>query len=135
MNLINFKILFFSISFLLIVFFSSCNKNKKIVKRLEGTWTLTEKLLNDGQRIYPGGTFVFEAGKTDGKTFSNYANYNANYTDTVNGEYLVADKGSFLILVDESQPSPHTDSCIIEDMDKESLVIRMNSGVLFLKKE
>lgn len=111
----------------------SCRENKRIVKRIEGTWQLQDILLNDGQHLYPNETYVFGKGEADGKTYSDWTKYTAN--DTLPGKYLVTKKGDYIILRDESVMPATADTCTIDDMDNGMLIFRSNLGVHYLYKQ
>jgi hypothetical protein len=113
----------------------SCRENKRIVKRIEGTWLLKDILLNDGQHLYPNDIYVFGKGESDGVTYSGWTKYPADYSDTISGKYLVMKKGDYIILRNESVIPVQADTCTIDDMDSEMLIFRSNLGVHYLYKQ
>lgn len=111
---------------LVLFLLASCNKNQQVIKKIEGSWTLTKFLLNDGSEIFPVETFVFAEGDAD--NYNEWLVYTP--TDTLVGSYKVYEKGMKCVLKNDVQ----TDSCSIEDRDKEMLIIRNPQGVMFLER-
>ena len=109
-----------------VLLLAGCNKNQRIIRKIEGTWTMTKFLQNDGSEIYPVKTFYF--GEGDADNYNDWTVYTP--TDTLTGSYKVYQKGAKIVLKSALQ----TDSCTIEDHDKEMLIIRQPSGVIFLER-
>lgn len=87
---------------------------------------MTKFLQNDGSEIYPVKTLVFADG--DAKNYNAWTLYTS--TDTIDGSYKVYSKGVKIVLKNDLQ----TDSCTIDDHDKEMLIIRNPQGVMFLNR-
>jgi hypothetical protein len=121
--------------FSMILILLSCSKNRKVVNRIEGTWRLTDLMLNDGSHIYPGEIHVFEKGAYGGKEYARWTRYTADYSDTTAGSYFVVKKGNEVILRNDESAPVQADTCRIDDMDKNMLIIRSNLGVMYLYKE
>lgn len=121
--------------FSMILVLLSCSKNKKVVNRIEGTWRLKDLMLNDGSHVYPNDIFVFEKGIYGGKEYASWTRYAADYSDTLKGSYFVVKKGNELILRNDEATPVQADTCRIDDMDKNMLIIRSNLGVMYLYKE
>lgn len=113
----------------------SCSRNRKVVNRIEGTWRLTDMLLNDGSHIYPNDIYVFEKGIYGGKGYARWIRYTSDYSDTLNGSYFVVKKGNELILRNDETTPVQADTCRIDDMDKNMLIIRSSLGVMYLYKD
>lgn len=119
----------------LVTVFAGCTKNARIIRRIEGTWELTEMLLNDGQRTYPNELYVFEQGEKGGDSYATWTRYSANYADTTYGSYLVNKKGDRLILRHDNTVPLVADTCTIDDMDSKMLIVRSVDGVMYLYKK
>ncbi|WP_300663184.1 hypothetical protein [Fluviicola sp.] len=108
-------------------FFFSCKK-QRVIDRLEGKWSYTKILKNDGS--YETHTEVYEflgGGKEEsGLPFVVYGQ------DTVHGTYHVPKKS--IIQIKNDLTNKQID-WLVEDMDKNSLVVRVAEGVMFLDKK
>jgi len=121
-------------SLLLIAILSACVNKRIVVNRLEGKWTLEKQLNPNGSYSYFSDVYiVFSGGKADGKTYLPCETDSSNLI--TQGNYLVSKSGTELyIRYDENDPT-RKDDFIIEDMDKESLIVRNQGIVRFFKKE
>ena len=123
----------FLLTFLFVLATGACSKNRRIIKRIEGTWKLEQFLHNDGSYTYPVETHIFAKGEHGGKSYAAWTKYTV--TDTVNGTYNVTKKGDQLIFRNDNVMPVQADTFTIDDMDKESLIIRNSGGILFFKKQ
>lgn len=121
--------------FVLVTAFAGCTKNAKIIRRIDGTWQLTEILLNDGQQVYPNDIYVFAQGEKGGDSYATWIRYSSNYADTTYGSYLVNKKGDRLILRQDNTNPVIADTCTIDDMDAKMLIVRSVEGVMYLYKK
>ena len=110
---------------------AACNKNKPVARKLEGKWHLYQMLLNDGQYIGKDEIYEFSKGAYDGTTYTDWSRYTA--TDTIYGKYVVSQKGVKIILRVE-EPVFSADTANVEDMDRKSLIFRIQAGVLYFDK-
>jgi hypothetical protein len=118
---------------LLVVSLSGCLKKRLVVNKLEGTWTYTKYLHKNGTYDYYGNqTLVFEKGKADGKTYLGLTVKTDNVVTA--GTYLVDKKGAQIYLMYDSNFPTHVDTLTIEDMDKNSLIVRDEAGIRFYDK-
>jgi hypothetical protein len=125
----------FAILLTLLLVAAGCSKNAKVIKRIEGTWKLTEMLMNDGQRTYPNTIFTFEKGEKGGDSYAAFTRYAADYSDTVKGTYLVDKKATKVVLRYDEMVPVQTYECTLDDMDAGMLIIRSVDGVMYLYKQ
>jgi hypothetical protein len=121
--------------FSLLVILFACSKNRKVVNRIEGTWKLEDILLNDGSHTYPDEIHVFAKEEYGGKTYASWTKYASDYSDTVKGSYLVYKSGTLMVLRKDELNPVQADTCTIDDMDKNMLIIRSNLGVMYFYKQ
>lgn len=112
----------------------SCSKNKRATRLVDGTWKLEEILLNDGQQSYPNDIYVFAESKSGGEEYASWTKYSADYSDTMNGSYLITKKGDQIILRNESVFPVKSDTNTLDDIGKDIIVIRAQIGVMYLYK-
>ena len=122
----------FSGILILLLLIVSCNKNKPVARKLEGKWHLYKLLLNEGQYIDKDEIYEFAKGSDDGATYTGWTRYTA--TDTINGLYVVSEKGQKIILRVESTSPVTVDTAQMEDMDRKTLIIRTKAGVHYFDK-
>lgn len=126
------RFLFYTLFVLLAVSTSSCVKKQIVVNRLEGTWTHSKTLFQNGSyEYYTSKSVIFSGGKADGSTYLDLV-----YTDTTqtNGKYLVDKRGDYIYLMPDTNFPGHVDTLVIEDMDKNSLIVRSPNGIRFYDK-
>jgi hypothetical protein len=119
----------------LLVLLFACSKSRKIVKRIEGTWKVEKMLMNDGSYTYPNEIHVFAKEAYGGKTYASWTKYPSDYSDTVQGSYLVYKSGDLMVLRNDEAVPVQADTCTIDDMDKDMLIIRNNLGVMYFYKQ
>lgn len=121
--------------FIVLLLLSACSKNAKAIRRVNGSWKLTEILHNDGQRSYPNEIHRFEQGEKGGDTYATWTHYPSDYSDTLTGAYLINKKATLMVLRKDYLNPVEYDSCTIDDVGKDMLVIRAPIGVLFFCKQ
>jgi hypothetical protein len=114
------------ISSLFVLF--SCAK-QRIVNRLEGRWKYTKILKNSGEYVTHTDVYEFTGGDKDEKSGLPFVIYGQ---DTTYWTYKVAKKNVIQIKDDITQKEINW---LVEDMDENSLVFRIEEGVVFLDKE
>lgn len=121
-------------SLLLITVLCACVHKRIVVNRLEGKWTLEKQLNPNGSYTgFSDVTIVFSGGKADGKTYLPCETDSSGLV--TQGTYLVSKRGTELYLRYDSNDPTRKDDFIIEDMDKESLIVRNQGIVRFFRKE
>ncbi len=109
-------------------FFLLACKKQRVENRLEGKWNYTKMLKNNGS--YETHTEVYEfSGGDGGGTGLPFVIYGQ---DTVHGTYRVPKKS--IIQIKNDLTNTQID-WLVEDMDKNSLVVRVAEGVMFLDKK
>ena len=109
------------------LFLFSCAK-QRIVNRLEGKWNYTKMLKNNGSYEMHTEVYEFSGGDKEesGLPFVIYGQ------DTIHGTYHVPKKSIIQI---KSELMTEQIDWLVEDMDKNSLVVRVAEGVMFLDKQ
>lgn len=107
-------------------FLFSCKK-QRVLNRLEGKWNYTKMLKNNGS--YETHTEVYEFSGGDEESGLPFVVYGQ---DTVHGTYRVPKKS--IIQIKSDLTNTQID-WLVEDMDKNSLVVRVAEGVMFLDKK
>lgn len=106
-----------------------CNKYRR-VRLLEGNWKLEKVLQKDGSYTYPNESFDFVvSSKTKAK--GTFAHYLFDQKDTLLGTFQILHRGVDFVMKNT------TDTAVtyrIEDMDRESLIFRLQTDVYFLSK-
>lgn len=108
-------------------FLFSCAK-QRMVNRLEGRWKYTKLLENSGSYVKHTEIYEFTGGDKE-NTDLPLVIYGQ---DTLYYEYQVPKKN--VIRVQNLQTNSEID-WLVEDMDKNSLVVRVAEGVMFFEKE
>lgn len=115
---------------------AGCSKDQRAVKRLDGTWQLTEE---NGNAV--------DANEVSKITFSNcklkkdeYCTISFSYsvfgqTFSANGEYLVTDKGETLEVKTTSSNTTTIQRFVIKELTKSTLIIESTSGGVVNKEE
>ncbi|WP_043023803.1 hypothetical protein [Fluviicola taffensis] len=106
----------------------SCAK-QRMVNRLEGRWKYTKILLNNGEYVNHTEVYEFTGGDKDEESGLPFVIYGQ---DTTHGTYKVTKKNVIQIKDDFTQKEI---DWLVEDRDDNSLVFRIEQGVVFLDKE
>jgi len=123
---------FFCATFLVLIF-SSCLQKKIVVNRLEGNWDLEKQMNTNGSYTYFSNVQIqFSGGKADGKTYLDCSMDSLGIVTT--GNYLVSKNGEELFINYDLNHPNVKDQFTIEDMDKNSLVVRNQGIVRFFNK-
>ncbi len=117
----------------LLLLFNACLHKKVVVNRLEGNWNLEKQMNTDGSYSYFSNVHIqFSSGKADGKTYLDCTTDSAGVVSV--GNYLVSKNGEELFINYDLNNLGRKDQFTIEDMDKNSLVVRNQGIVRFFKK-
>lgn len=108
-------------------FLFSCAK-QRIVNRLEGRWKYAKMLENNGSYVHHTEIYEFTGGDKEDTNLP-FVIYGQ---DTLYGEYRVPKRN--VIRVQDLSTNVEID-WLVEDMDKNSLVVRVAEGVMFFEKE
>ncbi|AEA44465.1 hypothetical protein Fluta_2480 [Fluviicola taffensis DSM 16823] len=100
-----------------------------MVNRLEGRWKYTKILLNNGEYVNHTEVYEFTGGDKDEESGLPFVIYGQ---DTTHGTYKVTKKNVIQIKDDFTQKEI---DWLVEDRDDNSLVFRIEQGVVFLDKE
>lgn len=117
----------------IVLFAAACSKNKTVAKKMDGDW-VNHKILHDDGSIWEGRTlYHFDKSSGDGKTFAGWKRYYGMEEDSIvaQGDYLVTGKGIQVVLRAEKNGMIDVDTARMEDIDKKSMVIRINDGIYY----
>lgn len=116
------------IPFLLIFFFTatSCNKNQRQVKRIDGKWNVVEATMNGNGTSDPDLIYEFEYCKLRKNDDCEFSIHNFTTDDVTSGVYRVEDGGNSLIL---------TVSSAFGTTSRRYSIVRSSFGKLILEND
>lgn len=112
---------------------ASCSKNKRLTKTIEGRWLLTEILDNDGSKTYPNVIHEFAKAESGEDSYAVWTQYTADFSDTVTGVYRISKSGENMYFRTDTQVNE--EEGVVDDFDKNTLIVRRESGVYYYTKQ
>lgn len=116
-----------------LVLVASCSKHKRLTKSVEGRWLLTEILDNDGSHLYPNVIHEFAKAESGDDGYAAWTQYTSDFSDTITGVYRISKSGVNMYFRTDSQVAE--EEAVVDDFDKNTLIVRRESGVYYYTKQ